>query len=124
MEAGNMQMIKIPFADAIVTQDNFNLVKREFPIEYWSYEDADAYETTVTMLIPAGKQFFELPQNQQLSFKGIKYSLQYVKSAPNKLVIRRKATIEKEDIAPGEYAAFREFVEKLVQAESKFIIFK
>ncbi len=124
MEAGNMLMLRLPFTDAIFTMDQFSLAKRQFPIEYWSYEDADEYESTITVILPAGKTFTDLPANQQLRFGSIRYSLTYTKLAPNKLQVKRKATMGKANIEAADYPAFREMVEKGVQAESKFIVFK
>jgi tetratricopeptide (TPR) repeat protein/transglutaminase-like putative cysteine protease len=123
VEAGSMKMIKVPFTDLIATLDNFSLEKREFPIEYWNYENTDEYETEVTIQLPTGQKFLEVPGNQSLSFRNSVYSLQYVTSG-DKLKVIRKARMDRENISPAEYAGFKKFISDIVETESKYIVFK
>jgi hypothetical protein len=124
-EIGSMNTFKIIYPDIVASLDNFSSDKRDYPIEYWRYENADAYETTVTINAPAGMKFVELPKSETLSFKGLKYSLQYTLKTPDKLIIHRQFSDGREQqISPEDYAAFRAFFEKIVKAEQKFIAYK
>lgn len=122
-EAGSMKMLKVPFIDLVATLENISADERKFPIEYWSYENTDVYETTVTIQLPAGQKFIEIPPNQNLSFKESTYSLKYIKQGEN-LKIVRTARLQRENISPSDYAAFKKFFNDIVEAESKYLVFK
>lgn len=99
--------------------------KRNFPVEYWSYEIADAYETVVNITAPEGKTFVELPKGETVSFKDMKFSISYTLKSTNKLVvIRTFSDARDQQILPENYAAFKAFFEKIVKAEQKFIAYK
>src|SRR6185312_2110267 len=121
-EIGSLNTFKIIYPDIVASLDNFSSETRDYPIEYWSYENADAYETTVNIIAPAGKKFVELPKDEILSFKGLKYSIQYTLKTPGKLIVTRKFSDGREQqISPEDYPAFKVFFEKIVKAEQKFI---
>lgn len=71
-EIGSLQAFKINYHDLIATLDKFAAEKRAFPIEYWSYEDADVYETVVNITAPANKKFVDVPASQIIIFKNLK----------------------------------------------------
>ncbi len=82
------------------------------------------YETNVEILLPEGKSFVELPQNENFSFKDITYSISYTQAIPNKLVVARKAVINRNNISPADYVEFKSFVTKILNAEGSYITFK
>jgi len=124
IEVGDMNMVKVPFGDVVATMDNFSKDKREFPVEYWRYEDADNYETVITVNIPAGKKLIEVPKSESFQFGKNSYSIEFLPVGDNKLQITRKAKLERNDISPNEYGSFKEFLNKIVKVESKYIAFK
>lgn len=123
-EIGSLQTFRITYPDIVASLDKFSSDTRISPVEYWSYEDADAYETIVNISAPAGKKFIELPASETLSFKDIKFTIQYTLKAPDQLVVTRKFTSSRQNIAPSDYTAFKTFFEKIVRAEQKFIAYK
>lgn len=124
IEVGDMQLFKIPFSDVIATVDNFVKDARVFRTEYWRYETVDRYETTVTVNIPAGKKVVDLPKTQEFKFKKNRYLISYQQKQDGKVVVERKAELYRDDIAPVDYPAFKEFLSNIVKAESKYIAFK
>jgi hypothetical protein len=124
VEVGNMHMIKIPFTDVIATMDNFSPDDRQFPIEYWKYENADEYETRVNIQAPAGAQFVDLPKNESYAFKGSTYSIQYISAGPRMVTVVRKASLQRDNVLPAEYKAMKDFFSKIVKAEGKHIAYK
>ena len=124
VEVGDMHMIKIPFTDVIATMDNFTKDERQFPLEYWQYENADEYETRVTVEIPAAAHFIEVPKGETYTFRNCTYSLQYIPAGTHKLTIIRKAALQRDDISQADYKAMKEFFGKIVKAESKYIAYK
>ncbi len=124
-EIGSLNTFKIVYPDIVATLDNFSADKRDFPIEYWNYETADAYETVVNITAPVGKTFVELPKGETISFEDMKFSISYTLKSPNQLVVIRKfSDARDQQISPEDYAAFKAFFEKIVKAEQKFIAYK
>jgi hypothetical protein len=123
IEAGSMKMIKVPFADLVATIDNFSADKREFPVEYWAYENIDEYYTTVNIHLSPGEKFLEIPADVDLNFKGSTYKLHYKKNG-DQLIVTRIAKLNKDNIAPAEYSQFKNFFNAIVEAESKYVVFK
>ena len=124
-EIGSLHTFKVIYPDIVASLNNFSAEKRNYPIEYWRYETADAYATTVNIAAPKGMKFVELPKSETLSFKGLNYSIQYTLKTPDKLVISRKFSDGREQqISPEDYPAFKAFFEKIVKAEQKFIAYK
>jgi transglutaminase-like putative cysteine protease/predicted Zn-dependent protease len=124
VEVGEMHMIKIPFTDVVATVDDFSKDDRQFPVEYWRYENADEYDTRITVEAPVGKHFIELPKSETYTFRNSTYSLQYIPSGTRKLTIIRKVTLQRDDVMPSEYKAMKDFFGKIVKAESKYIVYK
>lgn len=123
-EIGSIKTFRVTFPDIVASLDKFSADTRIYPVEYWSYEDVDQYETVVTITSPAGSKFIEVPPSENHSFKDMKFSIQYTLKAPDKLVLTRKYTSNRQNIAPGDYPAFKSFFEKIVNAERKFIAYK
>ena len=123
IEAGSMKMIKVPFIDVIASLESISADTREFPIEYWKYENTDVYETVVTIQFPAGQKILEIPANQNFSFKNSSYSVKYVKEG-EKLKVYRNAKLKRDNIAPADYDQYKKFFNDIVEAESKYIVFK
>ena len=123
-EIGSLQTFRVSYPDIVASLDKFSSDTRKYPVEYWSYEDADAYETIVNITAPTGKKFVELPTSETLSFKDIKFTIQYTLKAPDKLTITRKFTNGRQNIPAEDYPAFKTFFEKIVKLEQKFIAYK
>jgi transglutaminase-like putative cysteine protease/predicted Zn-dependent protease len=123
IEAGSMKMIKAPFIDVIATLENLSLDKREFPIEYWNYENTDAYETNITIQLAAGQKFLEIPENKNFSYKESSYSVKYVMEG-EKLKVHRSVNLQRQNIDPKDYEDFKKFFNEIVDSESKYIVFK
>jgi tetratricopeptide (TPR) repeat protein len=124
-EIGSLNMFRIVYPDIVASLNNFSADKRTYPIEYWSYEDADAYETSINISAPMGTKFVELPKGETITFKDMAYSIQYTLKAPDKLIIRRKFSDGRpQQISPGDYIAFKAFFEKIIKAEGRYITYK
>jgi tetratricopeptide (TPR) repeat protein len=124
IEIGSLQTFKIIYPDMVASLDNFSADTREYTIQYHNYEDVDEYETVVNIKAPDGKKIIEVPVSENLVFKDMKFSLQYKLTAPDKLIVVRKFTNGRKNIAAEDYQAFKTFFEKIVKAEQKFIAYK
>ena len=124
-EIGSLKTFRIVYPDVVASLDNFSADSRTYPVEFWNYERVDLYETVVNITAPTGTKFVELPSTETLSFKDLKYTIQYTLKAPDKLTIVRKFTnTRQQQIPPADYPAFKAFFEKVIKAENKFIAFK
>lgn len=123
-QIGTLKTFRVVFPDVVASLDNFSADTREYPIEYWSYEDADNYQTTINITAPLGKKFVEVPTSQTYTFKDMKFTLTYLLKAPDKLTITREFSDGRKNIPAADYDAFKTFFEKVVAAEQNFIAYK
>lgn len=124
-EIGSLNTFRISYPDIIASLNSFSADSRDYPVEYWSFEDADNYETIVNVRAPSGKKFVELPTDETLVFKDMKFSLRYTLKSPDKLVITRKFSNDRQQqISPEDYTSFKPFFEKIIKAEQKFIAYR
>jgi hypothetical protein len=121
---GSVEAFTIPFFDIIFSVNPFTDETRKYDFEYWNYENADEYESVVEVTIPSGKVFEELPSNKDLSFHGIDYSISFASPVQNKVLVTRKVKMNRANIAPSEYAAFKEFATNILDIESTYISYK
>jgi len=125
INVGDLNMMKPPLLDIVATADIFNNEPRQYPFEYWRYENVERYNTEVEIELPAGKAFDQVPGNVAASFGEMKYELTYVKSAPNKLLIKRVfQTNIRENIQPEVFTKMKDFFNTIVAAEQKYVSFK
>lgn len=124
-EIGSLRTFKITYPDIVATLDNFSADEREYPVEYWSYELIDQYETIVTIQSPDKTLFTEIPKDVDYQFNNMKYSIRYILKDKSTLeVIRKFSNDRPELIMPEDYPSFKSFFEKITRAEQKFIAFK
>ena len=124
IEIGDLKTFRVPFYYIFLKPDAFQEETRNFPINYWEYEDADEYREEVSIDAPAGKQFTEIPKDVALTFGGTQYSLTYKKNSATSLSVVRHIKINRSNIPAGDYAAFRTFVDEVVGAENRYVAFK
>ena len=124
IEVGDMNMVRVPYGDIIATLDNFSKDLRAFPLEYWRYEEVDDYLTDINIEAPAGKKLMEVPASANYQFAGSVYSIDFIRVNDSTVRVVRKARLDRKNIGPAEYNAFKEFMNKIVKIESKYIAFK
>jgi hypothetical protein len=124
LEIGDLKSFKIPYHFVFLKADAFASEKRVHPINYWQYEDCDAYNEDLTVILPEGTHLVEVPKDVSLEFNGTHFSIRFEQPAPGKLHVVRQIQINRADISSADYPAFRAFVEAVLAAESKYIAFK
>jgi tetratricopeptide (TPR) repeat protein/transglutaminase-like putative cysteine protease len=123
IEAGSMKMFRVPLIDVVASIDNFSADSRVFPIEYWSYENTDVYESTIQVQLEPGQKLVEVPADQTFTFKNSTYKIRYTRTGDS-LKIYRYAKLDRENILPADYTAFKKFFADIIETESKYIVFK
>jgi len=65
-----------------------------------------------------------MPKNETFNFTKSTYSIQYKMSGSNNLTITRKAKLLRENISSVDYTTFKDFMNKIIKVEAKYIAFK
>lgn len=118
-----MQVFKMPWTDVFITHDFVSLDKRKFPLEFWYYAAVPSNKETITINLPAGKKLSEIPKNVSLSCGEMSYCLKY-DIKPGKIIATREVKFLKPKVMPEAYAAFKDFVTKMNEADGKQLAFK
>lgn len=121
---GSLKIIEVPFIDRVYTKNIIAAEKRNYDIDYPSYESVSNYKSEVLLNIEEGKKFIEIPENQILSFKGHQYSLTYELVTPNSLKVTRVVTTPWDNVLVADYAKYKEYVTNVLAAEEQVIGFK
>ncbi|MCZ8146002.1 transglutaminase domain-containing protein [Flavobacterium sp.] len=121
---GNLKITEIPFLDKVYTRDIVALDKRNYPIQYFKYENSNAYHSEVILTIPTGKKFSEIPESKTFQYKGHSYSLRFESVSPNVLKVTRDVTLDWNDIDTAEYLNYKKYVEDVIAAEEQIVGFK
>lgn len=123
-EVVGIKITKLPWSDAVRSLDFLSLENRKYPFDMWSYTGAEDTKETITVNIPMGTKLAEAPKSVSLSCSAADYSLTYNTSTPGILKAVREIHYKKDSINPDEYSQFRDFFNKVAEADSKQIGFK
>lgn len=121
---GKYFVLKVPYIENAYTADLISEEKRDYQINYLDYENTDEYRTTFDVYIADGNIFTEIPANTELTFKNHSYSRKYTKVAPNHLRITVVAKTSFENISVEDYAKFKDYVSKILEAKDSMIGFE
>lgn len=121
---GSLKIFEIPYIDKPYTRDIISTDKRNFEINYASYERVNNYKTEVILNISPDKKFTEIPQTKNLKYKGHVYDVAYELVKPNQLKVVRNVKTSWQNIKPAEYSEFKKFVEEVIASEEEIIGFK
>jgi hypothetical protein len=123
-QLGSLKVVTIPFIEKVYTKDIISEATRNYPILYANYETAKEYNTEITLNIPEGKKFVEIPESKSFSYKNHQYSISYELPMPNQLVVKRKVTLDWEDIQTSEYTLYKKYVEDVLATEEQIAGYK
>jgi tetratricopeptide (TPR) repeat protein len=123
VDFAGMKLFKLPWTEAFNFTEYFSLEKRKYDFNIWELNDIEFAEEIMTIDIPAGKTLVEPPKVVKFSCDHAEYSLSYTQQG-NKLVVTRAMKYKKDIITPSEYAAAKEFFQKVSEYDSKQIGFK
>lgn len=121
LSIAGMKAIKPEFFELIFNIKSFPDESREFPVEYWVYENTDRYETELVIELQPGQVFQELPKDVLVKNFFIDYALTFERESDQKVIIRRKASILRERIPAEKYPEFRAAILAITQAEDVYL---
>ena len=123
-EIGSMKVFRIPAVNNAYNSGIVSDEKRNYPIEYIFYENADVYKSTYTILLREDEKFVEVPESANFSFKKHQYNIVYELIRPNELHIEIIANTSKERIKPSDYAPFKSYVKSVLDSKEQLIGYK
>jgi tetratricopeptide (TPR) repeat protein len=122
-EVAGMKIFRLPWSEKVASLEFVANETREFPFLFWEMFDAETMKETITLTLPVGKKLLEIPAPVNLSSDFADYKMTY-EPVGDKLLIKRELTIKKDIIPIAGYAAFRDFFNKVVEADTKQYAFK
>lgn len=117
-EVAGMKIFSLPWSD-INSLDFVSTETRNFPLEYWTYQSEDKTTEIITLILPQGKKFVEIPTNKQLECADAKYSLSFDLKDSNKIVIKRYFERKNDVVSVQNYPTFREFMNSVSESDNK-----
>jgi tetratricopeptide (TPR) repeat protein len=122
-EVGGMKILSLPWVDREKSLDFIAAEKRITPMNFWYHDGSEVNHEVITLILPAGKTLAEVPASQTLNCKAMSYKITY-KAEQGKLTVIRETTFKQDVINPEDYQQFKEFVTKVMEADSKQIAIK
>lgn len=124
VNVGDFSMLRPSFLEPVATQNIFTATARTYPFRYWAYENAEKYVTEVVIELPEGKAFNQVPANLKTSFNWMSYSLTYEKVSATRLrIIREFITDPNKDVPAETFSDLKNFFNKIIETEQKYISF-
>jgi tetratricopeptide (TPR) repeat protein len=123
-EVIGIKIFRIPWSESVRSLDFLSLETRKFPFLTWNYNASEASKEVMNIEIPKGKLLAEQPKSVILTCPAADYSLTYSTTATGKLKAVREIKYKSDIVTPEQYAQFREFFNKVAEADSKQLGFK
>jgi hypothetical protein len=114
-----MKILSLPWTEKISSLEIVTSEERKYPIELWSYMMEDVNNEEIIITLPAGKKFVELPANASCDCANASYRLTFDTKNPAKIIGHRTMTRKSEQVMPAEYAAFRDFINRVSESDNK-----
>ncbi len=121
---GKSKIFKLPLQLNPYTADLVNLDDRKYPIAYAFYEYIDQYKSNYTINLKDGGNFFEIPDNVNLTFaNGHNFKETFQKNKNGSLQVNIDVHTPIKDISTTEYPQFKKYVMEALKAMEALIGF-
>ncbi len=117
-DVAGMKILRLPWTDTN-SLDIVAAEDRKFPLEYWSYQTEDKTTEKMVIELQQGKKLVEVPQNMNFDCPTATYSLKFDTNTPGKVIVTRHFERKADQITTKDYPAFRDFLNKVSEADSK-----
>jgi Transglutaminase-like superfamily/Domain of Unknown Function with PDB structure (DUF3858) len=122
-EVAGMKIFRLPWSEKVASLEFVASETRTFPFLFWTMFETEIMQETITLTLPTGKKLLEIPEAVKLSSPFADYKMTHEVKG-DKIIISRELIPKKDIIQPNEYAAFREFFNKVAEADTKQYAFK
>jgi len=122
-DVAGMKIFRLPWSDT----NSLNIVsseERKQTMEYWSYQNEDKTIEKIILELPQDKKFAEIPKNQKFDCSTASYSMTFDTKTQGKIIIYRYFARKADQISTKDYPAFREFLTKVSENDSKQYAYK
>ena len=89
-----------------------------------NYETTDNYVESIHVELTEKFSFSEIPKNIHAEYNGCTYDLKFEKINDQKLKIHRVYNVNRVNVQPEDFAAFKVFMTKVNEAENTYLLFE
>ncbi len=118
-DVAGMKILYLPWTEKQIPLETVAEETRKYPLELWSFLSDDTSSEVITLNLPAGKQLVEIPKNITLDCENASYELTYNLKIPGKVIAYRTFKRKNEQVTVEQYAAFRNFLNKVAESDNK-----
>ena len=118
-DVAGMKILTFPWTEKQIPLEAVTEETRKYPLELWSLLSDDTSSEEITINLPKGKQFVEIPQNIHFECANASYDLTYDTKVSGKLIARRRISRKAEQVTVEQYSAFREFLNHVGESDNK-----
>lgn len=122
-DVAGMKIFRLPWAEKIASLEFVSSETRNFPFLFWTMFEAEIMQETITLTLPAGKKLLEIPETVNLTSDFADFKMIYTIKG-DKILIYRELIPKKDIIEPKQYTEFRNFFNKVAEADTKQYAFK
>jgi len=122
-DVAGMKIFRLPWSDTN-SLDIVAAETRQYPFEFWSYQTEDKTTERIVIELPQGKSLAEMPASQKFECSCASYTLTFKTIAPGKILATRVFERKSDQILVKDYAAFREFINKVSEIDNKQYAYK
>jgi predicted Zn-dependent protease len=119
-----MKIFKLPWSEAIQSLAIVALDKRKYSLEFWKYIYGDTEYEEITIILPKGKKFVEIPKNVKLSCAAASYELTFNFKKAGQVKVKRIFKKKKDIVGTGEYKEFKKFINAVSENDNKQYVLK
>jgi tetratricopeptide (TPR) repeat protein len=113
---GGMNIYPIVLSDPLESPAYTTTAERKLPIDLWKTFRAEYYEQTLDVRTPDGRELVEVPESVEVTNDFVDYTITYTPIADG-VRLKRSFRLKEEAVAPEQYAAFRDDILKIVEAD-------
>ena len=118
-EVAGMKILNLPWTGKFASLDIVTEETRKYPLELWSFMNDDFNSEVMSITLPKGKSFVEIPQNANYDCANASYQLTFDTKTPGMVFIHRNFKRKTEQVSPEQYSAFREFIHQVSESDNK-----
>jgi tetratricopeptide (TPR) repeat protein len=118
-EVAGIKLIKLPWADAVLSLNFVALETRTQAFNYAAFTDIDRYSEEIEFTLPDGSKLAEMPKNVNLECNVAKFEMAFKMSKSGKLIATRTFTIKSDTVLPADYIKFKEFYSSIAELDTK-----
>lgn len=118
-----MQVFKFPWTDTYAAPGFVSMDKRAFPINLWSFSTTPIDKEEISFILPAGKKLLEAPKNMSYKCAALSYDLRFTVKA-DRIIATREVHYLKDQVPVEEFAAFKQTINNMLEADKLQIAYK